>query len=203
MRREPPDGGESDDSVHGSDMNGCRSLVLWQRHSTTPLGPSLRRATRGWLRVPRTTPHEARTQSTEPERWRSASCTTRRGARSLGRGQHHWLRCGCRRGTRRHAGIGYELVLNPVLAEQLVEVFSLPALAVEYISPASAVLSPAPVVESIAPAQAVISSPAPILVSCSCAYCGVSCSRASGVRIAGASCGVHCTRTSGFISCAS
>ena len=25
----PPRGGESDDSVHGGDMNGCRSLVPW------------------------------------------------------------------------------------------------------------------------------------------------------------------------------
>ena len=50
--QEPPDGGGSDDSVHGGDMNGCRSLVLWQRHFTTPPGPSLRRATRGWWRVP-------------------------------------------------------------------------------------------------------------------------------------------------------
>ena len=39
-------------------------------------------------------------------------------------------------GIRRHTGVGYELVLNPVvpqMAEQLVEVFSLP---VEFISPA-------------------------------------------------------------------
>ena len=54
--------------------------------------------------------------------------------------------------TRAHAGIGCELVLNPVvpqMAEQLVEVFSLPALVVEYISTAPEVLPPAPVVESI------------------------------------------------------
>ena len=29
-------------------MNGCRPHVLWQRHPTTPPGPSLRRATRGF-----------------------------------------------------------------------------------------------------------------------------------------------------------
>ena len=72
------------------------------RGTPPPPGPSLRRATRGWWRVPRTTPCEARTQSPEPERWRSASCTMRHGARSLlhqGRGQHHWLRCGRRWGS--------------------------------------------------------------------------------------------------------
>ena len=95
-------GGGSDDSVHGGDMNGCRSLVLWQRHSTTPPGPSLRRATRGWWRVPRTTPYEARTQSQEPERWRSASCTMRRGVGSLlhrGRGRLQFRSRDRRRGS--------------------------------------------------------------------------------------------------------
>ena len=65
-------------------MNGCRSLWLWLQWSTIRTGPL------------RTTPYEARRQSPEPERWRSASCTTRRGARSLlhrGRGQHLSSRC--------------------------------------------------------------------------------------------------------------
>ena len=61
----PLSGGSSDDSVHGGDMNGCRSHVLWQRHATTPPGPSFRRATRGWWRLPRTTPYQVRTQSPE------------------------------------------------------------------------------------------------------------------------------------------
>ena len=101
---------ESDDSVHGDDMNGCRSHVLWQRRSTTPPGPSLRRATRGWWRVPRTTPYEARTQSPEP----APLVEVRPQA-----------------GIRRHTGVGYELVLDPVvpqMAEKLVEVFDIPVL---------------------------------------------------------------------------
>ena len=67
----PLGGGGSDDSVYGGDMNGCRSLWLWLQWSTIRTGPL------------RTTPYEARRQSPEPERWRSASCTSRRGARSL------------------------------------------------------------------------------------------------------------------------
>ena len=88
-------------------------------------------------------------------------------------------------GIRRHTGVGFELVLNPVvpqMAEQLVEV-SLPALAVEYTSPASAVFqasSPVvehivpvtavfqastPVVEHIAPAPAVLQAPTPVVES--------------------------------------
>ena len=69
-------------------------------------------------------------------------------------------------GIRRHAEVGFEFVLNPVvpqMAEQLVEVCSTPALAVEYISPAPAVLSPAPVVCSLAPASAVFQAPAPLV----------------------------------------
>ena len=62
-------------------------------------------------------------------------------------------------GIRRYTGVGFELVLNPVvsqMAEQLVDV-SLPALAVEYISPASAVFQAStPVVEYIAPTPAVV-----------------------------------------------
>ena len=55
----PLGGGGSDDSVHGGDMNGCRSLWLWLQWSTIRTGPL------------RTTPYEARRQSPEPERWRS------------------------------------------------------------------------------------------------------------------------------------
>ena len=40
-------------------MNGWQSRWLWQRHSTTPLEPHLRSATRGWWRVPRTTPEDS------------------------------------------------------------------------------------------------------------------------------------------------
>ena len=90
-------------------------------------------------------------------------------------------------GIGRHTGIGYELVLNPVvpqMAEQLVDV-SLPLLAVEYISlalavfqasspvvehhaPAPAVIpAPAPVVENIAPAPAILLAPAPVVKSSS------------------------------------
>ena len=76
-------------------------------------------------------------------------------------------------GIRRHAGVGYELVLDlvvPQMVEQLVDVFAMPALAVEYISPAPAVSrSSAPVVESFAPAPAVFSSPVPVVeYSCTC-----------------------------------
>ena len=53
---------ESDASVPCCGMNG------WQSRSTTPPGTHLRSATRGWWRVPRTTPYEARRQSPEPKR---------------------------------------------------------------------------------------------------------------------------------------
>ena len=66
-------------------------------------------------------------------------------------------------GDRAAHGVGYELVLNPVvpqMAEQLVEV-SLP---VEYISLARAVFqASSPVVEHYAPASAVIPAPAPVV----------------------------------------
>ena len=69
-------------------------------------------------------------------------------------------------GIGRHTGVFYELVLNPVvpqMAEQLVNV-SLPALAVEYISPAPAVSqASSPVVEYIAPVPAVVHAPTPVV----------------------------------------
>ena len=131
---------------------------------------------------------------------------------------------------RRHTGIGYELVLNPVvpqMAEQLVEVFSLP---VEYISPLPAVSwssapvesithvsavvsSPLPVVEYLAPAPALSEAPAPGVEHISPAPAvffftrssgGVYCTRACICLFACASEGVDCTRAcSGFFSRAS
>ena len=86
----------------------------------------------------------------------------------------------------RHTGVGFELVLDPVvpqMAEQLVEVVDLPVqggvglrgglqgpgpgqgltVQVGYISPAPAVfLSPAPVVEYSSPVMAVFQTPAPV-----------------------------------------
>ena len=87
-------------------------------------------------------------------------------------------------GIGRHTGVGFELVLNPVvpqMAGQLAEV-SLPALAVEYISPAPRSVSKlprqwwstmnprlvgisviAPVVEYFAPAPSVVLAPTPVV----------------------------------------
>ena len=75
-------------------------------------------------------------------------------------------------GIQRHTGVGFELVLDPVvpqMAEQLVEVVApVPAPAVfhasssvvEYIAPAPAVLqAPTPVVEYVAPAPSVVQAP--------------------------------------------
>ena len=129
----PLGGGGSDDSVHGGDMNGCRSLWLWLQWSTIRTGPL------------RTTPYEARRQSPEPERWRSASCTARRGARSLlhrGRGQHLLVEVQPQGAMVQHSGIfELEQILDvPVLqmVEQPVEVdtffrLSLPAVAEQVI----------------------------------------------------------------------
>ena len=106
-------------------------------------------------------------------------------------------------GIRRHTGVGYELVLDPVvpqMVEHLVEVFSLPALAracrvsfvsaprqqcpdrpaqvFECFSPAPAVFQAlVPTVEYPAPAPAVSESPAPVLRSASHTQSGfISCS---------------------------
>ena len=104
-------------------------------------------------------------------------------------------------GIQRHTGIGYELVLDPVVPQmvvQLVEVvgpvpavFQASSPAVEYFAPAPAVFqTSSPVVEFFAPAPAVTN------------VCGgVYCTGASLVRNPGARCGAHLTRTSGFISC--
>ena len=139
------------------------------------------------------TPYEARTQSPEPERWRSASCSTRRGARSL---LHLETRPAPvqeprpQDGIQRHTGVGFELVLDPVvpqMAEQLVEVFapapavfqasssvvehiaSAPAViqapppVVKFFAPLPAVFQASPVVEFFAPALAVVQSPLPVV----------------------------------------
>ena len=94
-------------------------------------------------------------------------------------------------GFQRHTGVGFELVLDPVvsqMAEQLVEVvapapavfqasspvveyiatapsvFHVSTLVVEHTAPAPAVLqAPAPVVENIAPVQAVLRAPTPVV----------------------------------------
>ena len=96
-----------------------------------------------------------------------------------------------------HTGIGYELVLHPVVPqmdEQLVEV-SLPALAVEYISPAPAVSqASSPVVEFFAPVPAMLHAPTPVVeTNCTCA---------SSVPVASARCGVSFTCAS-FVRSAS
>ena len=65
-------------------MNGCRSLWLWLQWSTIRTGPL------------RTTPYEARRQSPEPERGKSARSTKPYGDRRdfpRGRGQHLSSRC--------------------------------------------------------------------------------------------------------------
>ena len=131
-------------------------------------------------------------------------------------------------GIQRHRVIGYELVLNPVvpqMAEQLVEV-SLPALAVEYISPAPAVFqasspaaehhalapavipAPAPVVENIAPAPAVLQAPTPVVENIAPAPAVFHsptpvvekyCTRASSSSCAGVCGGVFFTRASSVL----
>ena len=90
-------------------------------------------------------------------------------------------------GIWRHMGVGYELVVNPVvpqISEQLVKFFSLP---VEYISPAPSMFFLAPVVESLA-----VSSPVPVVEN----YC----TKASKKLIASAYFGASCTSASNIKS---
>ena len=133
-------------------MNGCRSLVLWQRHSTTPPGPSLPRATRGCTRP------EHSHQSQRGGGARVAPRAAAPEASSTKKCGRLWFRSRDRRrgssGTRGSA---------PSWFSTPVEV-SLPALAVEYISPAPAVSQASSlVVEYIAPVPAMLHAPTPVV----------------------------------------
>ena len=90
----PQGGGGSGGCAHGGNMSSRPSAWPCPQPPTT--------ASTRWRLARSTTPYGDRRRTGPAERWRSACCTTRRGARSLlhrGRGQHHWSRCGRRWGT--------------------------------------------------------------------------------------------------------
>ena len=81
-----PRGGEASDAcAHDGDMSSRASQWPCPQPPTT--------ASTRWRLARSTTPHEDRRRSGPAERWRSASCTSRRGARCLlhlGCGQPRW-----------------------------------------------------------------------------------------------------------------
>ena len=91
-------------SLHGEHGAAWRRRQrdMSSRASQWPCPQPPTTASTRWRLARSPTPYGDRRRTWPAERWRSASCATRRGARSLlhqGRGLHFWLRCGGRRGS--------------------------------------------------------------------------------------------------------
>ena len=134
----PLGGGVSDDSVHGGDMNGCRSLWLWLQWSTIRTGPlrttpyeARRTVTRAGVVEERVLHDAPRRQKPPPPGTRPTLLVEVQPQGSYGAAQWHRLRALadllmslCCRSLNSRYGSGHSFFRNsvPAVAEQVIEV---------------------------------------------------------------------------------